>query len=181
MSDFVRAPADLGAQLKALGFKFTHKPDDPGDADFSVFDDSDGRGPYIRYWFSAQPCPFPEYQRDPILTPPTPEHLEELNRDRVIAAANNKEVADMAKAAEIVAEAIATVDRHAGIAAVAIEAVKTERDEARGLLAAAERRIAELEAGEATVAATLKAVGVDVAALKSGKLQTSVDAKTPRE
>lgn len=45
-----------------LGFR----QDSPGDADgdFLLQDDSDGAGPYIKVWRSAQPCPFPELLRE---------------------------------------------------------------------------------------------------------------------
>lgn len=35
--------------------------------DFETQDDSDGRGVYIRYWHSAEKCPYPEHIREPVL------------------------------------------------------------------------------------------------------------------
>lgn len=48
--------------LSALGFS-AGTPQEPGD--FVLQDDSDGNGPYIREWLSAEPCPFPELIREP--------------------------------------------------------------------------------------------------------------------
>lgn len=53
-------------ELIARGFHAS-TPLQPGD--FVLQDDSDGEGPYIREWLSAQPCPFPELIREPHNTP----------------------------------------------------------------------------------------------------------------
>ena len=58
----------LSADLEALGF--TMNPFNPAAGDFFLQDDSDGNGPYIRFWNSEQPCPFPELIREPIQPDP---------------------------------------------------------------------------------------------------------------
>jgi hypothetical protein len=65
----------LAQRLRALGF---------ASGDYLLQDDSDGRGPYIRNWYSSKPCPFPDEQRDPpgkIVRPrEEPEHPARLAR-----------------------------------------------------------------------------------------------------
>lgn len=65
-----RAPHDLANQLIALGFKTVSfmglsdvEQGGKGDGDFAVFDESDGNGPYIKFWLSDEPCPFPQFLR----------------------------------------------------------------------------------------------------------------------
>ena len=53
----------LKEQLEAQGFVSAHPI--TGSGDFVLQDDSDVRGPYIREWRSAKPCPFPELLREP--------------------------------------------------------------------------------------------------------------------
>jgi len=91
----------IAAELRKLGFVSATPPFEKGDGDFAVFDDSDGNGPYIRYWLSDKPCPFPELQREPAI-------LDDSDfREKL--AAQNEQVFDPSKAVDIVREAIAQV------------------------------------------------------------------------
>ena len=61
--DAVTEELSLNQKLMAAGFQ-PCKIGEPG-GDYTLQDDSDGRGPYIREWLSKAKCPFPELVRKP--------------------------------------------------------------------------------------------------------------------
>lgn len=109
---------DIGAQLKALGFKSVHPDNDTGD--FAVFDDSDGGGQYIRHWFSDKQCPFPEFIRKPLERRPDQDFTRRNEETVALMAADEKERDDLMKAAEIVRQSIAQVEEVTRVSSIEI-------------------------------------------------------------